>query len=186
MNTVTAPTPAAWRAWLAQNSQSEKEVWLIIHNKDSGVPSIRYHESIEHALCYGWIDSHTRKHDAGSIRLRFTPRRPQSTWSRVNRDRAAKMIAEGLMTAPGQAMIDLAQRTGTWQVVPDEAGSTAPDDLRTLLDRHGAAGQNFDRFPPSSKRMILEWIATAKKPETRQRRIERTVTLAGDNIRVLG
>jgi uncharacterized protein YdeI (YjbR/CyaY-like superfamily) len=183
MITVAARTATDWRAWLAEHGQSATEIWLVIHNKASGVPSVRYHESIEHALCYGWIDSHARKHDAGSVRLRFTPRRARSTWSAVNRERAARMISQGLMTEPGQAMIDLAKRTGTWQPLPDSAGSTIPDDLRTLLSGNPIAQGNFDGFPPSAKRLILEWIATAKRPETRQRRLERTVTLAAENLR---
>jgi uncharacterized protein YdeI (YjbR/CyaY-like superfamily) len=183
VSTFAASTTAQWRDWLARNCQSEKEVWLVIHHKDSGTPSVRYHEAIEHALCYGWIDSHARTHDADSSRLRFTPRKPRGTWSRVNRQRAAKMIALGLMTEHGQALIELAKANGTWQVVPDEASVAVPDDLRELLDRNDAARRHFQSFPPSSKRLILEWIATAKRPETRRRRIDRTVELAAVNIR---
>jgi uncharacterized protein YdeI (YjbR/CyaY-like superfamily) len=181
INTVVASTTAEWRAWLARNCQSEREVWLVIRHKDSGTPSVRYHEAIEHALCFGWIDSHARKRDADSSLLRFTPRSPRSTWSRVNRERAANMIERGLMTEHGQAMIDLAKAKGTWQVLKDEDG--LPDDLRELLDGNTAARENFQRFPPSSKRLILEWIATAKRPETRQRRISQTVDLAAINVR---
>ncbi len=180
MKTFTATTTADWRTWLAQNCQSEKEVWLIIRHKDSGTPSPRYHEAIEHALCFGWIDSQAQKHDASSSRLRFTPRSPHSTWSRVNRQRAARMIEQGLMTTHGQAMIDLAKAKGTWEVLPNEA---IPDDLQELLNHNEAARANFEHFPPSSKRLILEWIATAKKSDTRQRRITQTVTLAAANIR---
>jgi uncharacterized protein YdeI (YjbR/CyaY-like superfamily) len=183
VTTFYARTPTDWRAWLAQNCQSEKEVWLVIHHKGSGTPSVRYHEAIEHALCYGWIDSHARKRDPDSSQLRFTPRNPRSTWSRVNRQRAAKMIELGLMTEHGQAMIEHALATGTWQVLPDDEGSAMPDDLRELLDRNEAARAYFQGFPPSSKRLILEWIATAKRPETRQRRIAQTVDLAAVNIR---
>lgn len=183
VNTVFASTAADWRAWLARHSRSEREVWLVIYRKGSGTPSVRYHEAIEQALCYGWIDSHARRHDADSTRLRFTPRNPRSTWSRVNRERAARMTELGLMTEHGRAMIDLAQARGTWQVLPDAAGSTVPEDLRALLDRNAAARRNFQNFPPSSKRLILEWIATAKRPETRRRRISRTVELAAMNIR---
>jgi uncharacterized protein YdeI (YjbR/CyaY-like superfamily) len=178
-----ASTTADWRAWLAQNCQSEKEVWLVIYHSDSGTPSVRYHEAIEHALCYGWIDSQARKRDADSSCLRFTPRSPHSTWSRVNRQRAARMIELGLMTEPGQALIELARASGTWQVLPDAESSAIPDDLRELLDRNEAARRNFENFPPSSKRLILEWIVTARKPDTRQRRINQTVTLAEVNIR---
>lgn len=183
MNTFLASAPADWRAWLARNHRSEKEVWLVIHHKDSGTPGVRYHEAIEHALCYGWIDSHARKRDADSSHLRFTPRSPRSTWSRVNRRRAAKMIELGLMTEHGQALIDLARANGTWQVLTDAESSAVPDDLRESLDRNEAARANFQKFPPSSKRLILQWIATAKRPETRRRRIDRTVDLAAVNIR---
>jgi uncharacterized protein YdeI (YjbR/CyaY-like superfamily) len=183
VKTFLASTTADWRAWLAQNCQSEKEVWLVIYHSDSGTSSVRYHEAIEHALCYGWIDSQARKRDADSSCLRFTPRRPHSTWSRVNRQRAARMIELGLMTEPGQALIELARASGTWQVLPHAESSAIPDDLRELLDRNEAARKNFQNFPPSSKRLILEWIVTARKPDTRQRRINQTVTLAEVNIR---
>jgi uncharacterized protein YdeI (YjbR/CyaY-like superfamily) len=138
---------------------------------------VRYHEAIEQALCFGWIDSHARKHDEHSSRLRFTPRNPRSTWSAVNRQRAARMIEQGLMTERGQALIDLAKAGGTWT---DRA---VPDDLRVLLDGDPEAGRNFERFPPSAKRLILEWIAAAKRPDTRHRRLRRTVELAAVNVR---
>jgi uncharacterized protein YdeI (YjbR/CyaY-like superfamily) len=178
MSTVEARTTGDWRAWLAEHGESAKEVWLVLHHKDSDTPSPRYHEAIEHALCFGWIDGLHRKRDEHSSQLRFTPRSPRSTWSQVNRDRAADMITRGLMTDRGQATIDLAKDRGTWH-----AAESVPADLRELLDGNAAAARNFERFPPSSKRLILEWIATAKKPETRQRRVTRTVTLAADNVR---
>ena len=181
MSTVSASTSAEWRDWLAQNCRSEKEVWLVLHHKDSGTASVRYAEAIEQALCFGWIDGVHRKHDAHSSRLRFTPRTERSSWSRVNRERAARMIELGLMTEQGQAMIDLAMAKGTWQVLPDD--ESVPDDLCTLLDRNDDARNNFEAFPPSSRRLILEWIAKAKRPDTRQRRIERTVALAEVNVR---
>jgi uncharacterized protein YdeI (YjbR/CyaY-like superfamily) len=131
----------------------------------------------------GWIDSHARKNDANSSLLRFTPRGPRSTWSPVNRERAARMIELGLMTEQGQALIELARANGTWQVLSDAEAEAAPADLRELLENNPAARENFQNFPPSSKRLILEWIMTAKRPDTRQRRIDQTVTLAAQNIR---
>ena len=183
MNTFSASTTDDWRGWLARNCRSEKEVWLVIHHSGSGTPGPRYHEAVEQALCYGWIDSHQRQHDADSCILRFTPRKPRSTWSRVNRDRAAKMTEQGLMTRHGQALIDLAKADGTWQVVSDAHSSAIPPDLQELLDRKETARRNFHNFPPSSQRLILEWIAKARRPETRQRRISQTVSLAALNIR---
>lgn len=154
---------------LAQNGQSEKEIWLVIQHKDSPTASPRYHEAIEHALCFGWIDGLHRSHDADSSALRFTPRSPRSTWSRTNRERVQRMIEEGLMTEHGQRLTDLARRSGTWQVMPDQDSSSAPKDLQAHFERNPLAFENFQKFPPSSRRLILEWIAGAKRPQTRQR-----------------
>ena len=129
MKTFYASTAGEWRSWLAQNGGSEKEVWLVIYHSRSVTPGPRYHEAIEHALCYGWIDSQARRHGADSFVLRFTPRRPRSTWSRVNRERATRMTARGLMTSLGQAAIDLAKATGTWQVLSAADSSAIPSDL---------------------------------------------------------
>lgn len=115
MDVLEANTAAEWRAWLAGTDQAE--IWLVIQRKDSATPGMSYGEAIEHALCYGWIDSHARKRDADSWQLRFTPRTPRSAWSSVNRRRAAKMIEQGLMTERGQAVIDLAKAKGAWPVL---------------------------------------------------------------------
>ncbi|WP_154814186.1 YdeI/OmpD-associated family protein [Actinophytocola xinjiangensis] len=181
MDTVITDSATQWRDWLARNATTATEVWLVLRHKDSDAPGLGYPEAIEHALCYGWIDSVHVRRDEHTSRLRFTPRRARSTWSRVNRDRAARLIDLGLMTEHGQAAIDLAKQRGTWQIVPDE--NTVPPDLARSLDRNPVARANFDRFPPSSRRLILTWIATAKRPETRRRRIDRTATLAAANVR---
>jgi uncharacterized protein YdeI (YjbR/CyaY-like superfamily) len=114
MSAVLAGTAATWRDWLERNGRSGAEVWLVVCHKNSGTPGVRYHEAIEHALCYGWIDSQARKRDADSFYLRFTPRRPHSRWSRINRQRAAKMTGLGLMTEAGRSAIELAKADGTW------------------------------------------------------------------------
>jgi uncharacterized protein YdeI (YjbR/CyaY-like superfamily) len=183
VNTVIARTTAQWRAWLSENSRTENEVWLIIHHKDSETPGVRYHEAIEQALCFGWIDGLHRRRDTDSSQLRFTPRTPRSIWSRVNRRRAADMIEQGLMTEHGYAAIDLAKAKGTWENMANGDSAVVPGDLRAAFGRNDAARANFEKFPPSSTRLILEWIASARKPDTRQRRIERTVTLAAMNLR---
>jgi uncharacterized protein YdeI (YjbR/CyaY-like superfamily) len=108
-NTLCATNADEWREWLAENHRSEKEVWLVIYHKNSGTPNLRYDEAIEHALCFGWIDSLARKRDAESWMLRFTPRNPRSRWSEVNRRRAAKMLELGLMTEHGRALFEAAQ-----------------------------------------------------------------------------
>lgn len=158
-------TAAEWRAWLATHPDAT-EVWLDMSGLD-------YEQAVSHALCFGWIDG---LHRAG--RLRFTPRRPHSSWSALNRDRAARMIEQGLMTAAGQAVIDAAKANGTWHV-----DASVPPELQALLDADGTARSNFERFPPSTRRLILEWIATARRPVTRARRIARTAELAAQGVR---
>lgn len=178
-----APTTKAWRAWLAEHGKTKDAVFLIIYHKDSPTPSIGYKESIEHALCYGWIDSKAIKRDEESFYLTFTKRNPKSKWSTVNKERAARMIAAGLMRAEGQAMIDLAKETGAWDALEESGNAVIPDDLQKAFDDNQAAFENFDKFPPSSKRLILEWILNAKRPETREKRIAQSVEMASRNER---
>jgi uncharacterized protein YdeI (YjbR/CyaY-like superfamily) len=117
---LLAESAEDWRAWLAANGRITTEVWLVLHHQDSGVPGPRYHEAVEQALCFGWIDGLHRGRDANSSQLRFTPRTARSRWSRLNRQRAAKMIELGQMTEHGRAAIERAKAAGTWQVLPDE------------------------------------------------------------------
>jgi uncharacterized protein YdeI (YjbR/CyaY-like superfamily) len=180
---VTVGSADDWRDWLTRNGRTAKEAWLVLHHRDSRAPGLRYHEAVEQALCFGWIDGLHRSSGADSSLLRFTPRTARSRWSRVNRQRAARMIDLGQMTEHGLAAIDLAKAAGTWQVLPDEQRLTIPPDLQAQLDGDHAARANFASFPPSSRRLILEWIAMAKRPGTRRRRIEQTVSLAARNIR---
>jgi uncharacterized protein YdeI (YjbR/CyaY-like superfamily) len=112
---IYVQTRKEWRDWLQQNSQTEKSVWLILYHKKSKVESINLNDATEEALCFGWIDSLCKKRDFESFYLTFTPRNPKkSKWSQPNKDRAAKMIEQGLMTEYGQLMIDLAKENGKW------------------------------------------------------------------------
>ena len=111
---VQAETRLEWRQWLVANCQLKKVVCLIIHNKKSAAKSINYAESIEEALCYGWIDSKANRRDEVSFYLQFTPRKPKSNWSKPNVERVGRMIAEGLMTEHGQKLIDIAKTNGKW------------------------------------------------------------------------
>ncbi len=183
INTFYARTLKEWREWLEKNHHSENSVWLILYHKDSGKASIYYDESVEEAICFGWIDSIAHKRDDESKYQFFAKRKPKSNWSKANRERAEKMIDQKLMTPNGQKLIDLARKTGTWDALVDVQNSVIPDDLQEMLNQNLAALENFLAFPPSSKRIILEWILNAKKTETRQKRIEETVNLAAENIK---
>jgi len=183
IRTFHAKSRNEWRKWLEINNQSEKSVWLIIYHKDNRTKSVKYDEAVEEALCFGWVDSKPNKRDNESYYLFFAQRKPKSNWSKDNRLRAEKMIKAGLMTMNGQKLIDLAKQTGTWEALVDVQNSVIPADLQRLFDKNKSAYKNFQAFPPSSKRIILEWILNAKKPETRLKRIEETVDLAAKNIK---
>lgn len=174
-----AKTRKAWRTWLSKNHDTEQAVWLIMYHMSSETRSIYYADAVEEALCFGWIDSTAIKRDTESRYQYFTRRKPKSNWSRVNRERVERMIAEGLMTPAGQAMIDIAKKSGTWEVDND----TLPPDLQAALDKNKKAREYFMAFPPSSKQIILTWVANAKRPETREKRIAETVSMAARNER---
>ena len=180
---VYAKNRNEWRKWLEQNHAKENNTWLIMYNKSSGIPTLSNEEAVEEALCFGWIDSKANKRDSESKYQYFAKRKPKSAWSKINRDRVTKLKKAGKMTPAGQAMIDLAKKSGTWTALEDIDSITIPSDLQTALMRNKTAMKNFEAFPPSSKKIILLWISTAKKHETRQQRIEQTVTLAAQNIR---
>jgi uncharacterized protein YdeI (YjbR/CyaY-like superfamily) len=182
-NTFHATSRKEWRKWLQKNSQSEKSVWLIIYHKTSETKSVYYEEAVEEAICFGWIDSIAHKRDEESKYQFFAQRKPKSNWSKLNRERAEKMIAQKLITPAGQALIDLAKQNGTWDALVDVQNSVVPADLQKLFHKNKTAFKNFQAFPPSSKRIILEWILNAKKPETRLQRINQTIELAARNIK---
>ena len=171
----------AWRKWLAANYTSTEPVCLVVFNKKSKTPNIAYDEAVEEALCFGWIDNKGMKRDEESMYLQFCPRKEKSNWSKLNRDRAGKMIREGLMTGAGQTFIDIAKSSGKWDASVD--ADVIPSDLQKVFDKKKKAFQNFQSFAPSSQRLIIQWIIDAKKAETRQQRIEKTVSLAAQNIK---
>lgn len=183
IQTFHAETRTDWRSWLEENHQSEKSVWLIIYRKESDTPSVYYPEAVDEALCFGWIDSKPNKRDENSYYQFFSKRNPKSNWSKVNKDKVAKLIAQELMQPEGYQMIELAKQNGTWTALDEVENITIPDDLQELFSTNKTAFDHWEKFPRSSKRGILEWIMNAKKPETRQKRIEETVSLAADNIK---
>ncbi|SFD59914.1 hypothetical protein SAMN05518672_102556 [Chitinophaga sp. CF118] len=117
---IYAETRSDWREWLKQNSRNEKSVWLILYHKKSKVQSVSNSDAVEEALCFGWIDSLKKKRDPESFYLTFTPRNPKSTWSKINRERAEKLIDKRLMTEHGQKLIDVAKNTGRWEIIEVE------------------------------------------------------------------
>lgn len=182
-NSTHPTTRAEWRAWLVQNHTQDEGVWLISYKKATGKPYVTYDEAVEEAICFGWVDSKVNRLDEERTMQWFAPRRPSSGWSRSNKQRVEKMIAAGQMTAAGLAKIEAAKADGSWSVLDAVENLEIPQDLAAALASYDAAEANFEAFPRSVKRSILEWIATAKRPATRAKRIEETARLAQDNIR---
>lgn len=182
-NALHCSNRKAWRKWLEQNHQAEKSVWLIIYHKGSTKNSVQHEEAVEEALCFGWIDSVAHKRDGESKYQYFAQRKTKSNWSKANRERANKMIAQGKMMPAGKKLIEVAKKSGAWEALVDVQNSVIPDDLQQLFDKNKIAHKHFLAFPPSSKRIVLEWILNAKKPETRLKRMEETVRLAAKNIK---
>jgi len=182
-NSFHPKTRAEWRVWLEENHEKEEGVWLISFLKITGKKRVEYDESVEEALCFGWIDSRPQKLDAERTMLYFSPRKPKSGWSRLNKVRIEKLIAEGLMHPSGQAKIDAAIADGSWTKLDAVEDLTIPEDLLKALQEYPDALANFEAFPKSARRGILEWIAQAKKADTREKRVNETARLAQDNVR---
>jgi uncharacterized protein YdeI (YjbR/CyaY-like superfamily) len=183
VKTFHAVDRAVWRDWLEENHQKEKGLWLIIYKKKSQVPSVFYDEAVDEALCFGWIDSKPNKRDAESYFQYFSQRSPKSNWSKVNKDKIARLETEGKIHTSGYEMIRIAKEDGTWDALNDVENLIIPPDLATELQKYEHAKSNFENFPRSVKRGILEWIFNAKRPATREKRILETAALAEQNIR---
>ncbi len=172
-----------WRAWLAEHHQTAPGVWVVTYKKTSGGPHVSYDDIVDEAIAHGWVDSRPASLDAERSQILITPRKPTSKWSRVNKQRVALLTAAGQVTPAGQAAVDRAKHNGTWTALDAIEDLHEPDDLRAALDRDRDARQFWDGFPRSTRRAILEWIANAKTPATRERRITETATLAAKDIR---
>ena len=180
---VAARDRAEWRAWLEANHASAPGVWLVYGKKDGGLPSVTYAEAVEEALCFGWVDSRPNVVDERRYKQLFSPRKPRSPWSKINKRRVERLIAEGRMAPAGLAVVEAARADGSWHAYDAVEELTMPDDLAAALAADERARGHFAAFPPSSKKNILWWIGSAKRPETRARRIAETVRLAHEDRR---
>lgn len=182
-NSVHPQCRAEWRAWLAKHHTRQQGIWLIRYKKATGKPHLDYDESVEEALCFGWIDSKPNKLDDERSLLWFAPRKPRTGWSKLNKERVDRLIQQGLMMPSGFAKVEAAKQDGSWNALDAIEALEIPPDLEQALAMYTNAQPNFEAFPKSAKRGILEWIAAAKRPETRAKRIHETARLAAENIR---
>ena len=182
-NSVHPRSRAEWREWLETHHDRDEGVWLITFKKGTGEPRVEYVETVEEALCFGWIDSKPGKLDERRSMLYFSPRKPRSGWAATNKRRIERLLADGLMRPAGLAKVEQAKRDGSWERLDSIEALEIPDDLAQALSAFPDARRFFDAFPKSVKRGILEWIVLAKRPETRAKRIEETARLASENRR---
>jgi uncharacterized protein YdeI (YjbR/CyaY-like superfamily) len=176
MKTLSVRTPGQWRKWLAAHHDSESEVWLICHKRDTGVASIDYKDALDEALCFGWIDSLVRRLDEGRFARKFTPRRADSRWSAINRKRYAELKAEGRIKPPGRARPPT--RRGYGPRPPRlSLPSKLPSYIQAALRGHPTARRNFEALSPAQRRRYFAWIESAKREETRLRRLKEAIRL---------
>jgi len=177
VKTLKAEDRDAWGLWLRENHEAEREVWLLFYKKHAGKRSVSYDEAVEVALCYGWIDSIIRRVDDESYAQKFTPRKPGSTWSESNLARMKRLIDQGRVTDTGMTVY-----TNRSPERPDteklrERSLDVPSDFEASLKGNKLAWKNFQHFPPSHRKQYLLWIMSAKRPETRQKRILEAVNM---------
>jgi len=174
---------AAWRRWLSERHQQRDAIWLVFHKKTSDGASPSYEEAVEEALCFGWIDSTVNRLDERRSLQLFAPRKPRSTWSRSNKDRVARLESEGRLAPAGIATIEVAKANGFWTALDAVERLEEPPELAAALDADDAARENWNGFSASSRKAILWWVTSAKRPETRAKRIEQTARMAAKGLR---
>jgi uncharacterized protein YdeI (YjbR/CyaY-like superfamily) len=175
-----------WRRWLETHHDKKSEIWLIHCKQHSAKPGVRHEEAVEEALCFGWIDGQLKKVDDEKYRLRYSPRRPKSPWSRINRDKAEKIIQSGQMTAAGLARIEEAKKAGLWQrAYTNKARERMQSDLKAALLKNERAWNNFRKFANTYRNMYIGWVISAKTMETRKTRIDKIVAQASRNKKLI-
>ncbi len=177
---------AAWRAWLEANHATVRGAWLVTWRSSSGRQRLDYEAAIEEALCFGWVDGTAGTVDAERGKLYFSQRRPRSVWAATNKARVERLIASGRMQPAGLAVIERAKADGSWSVLDGPERLEVPPDLAAALDANPPAADRFAAFPPFARKLMLSWVATAVRPETRASRIEQIAVKAARNERAQG
>lgn len=164
-----------WRQWLEKNHREKKAVWLVQYRLSTNVPSLSWSEAVDEALCFGWIDSTRKTVDESSFMQLFTRRKANSTWSKINKDKIRRLVADGLMTQAGHESIETAKQNGYWTLMDEVEELIIPEDLEEAFDKYQGSRDYFLGLSRSVRKMMLHWIVLAKLPETRQKRIAEIV-----------
>ncbi|MDR7130565.1 uncharacterized protein YdeI (YjbR/CyaY-like superfamily) [Algoriphagus sp. 4150] len=173
----------SWRKWLDKNHLSKQAVWLVFYKKSSAKQSISWNEAVDVALCFGWIDSKKIKIDEETSHQFFSRRKPNSTWSKINKEKVQKLIDNGLMTSAGYQSIEIAKQNGSWTILDEVEELIIPQNLEKAFNKHKGSKDFFLSLSKSTRKIILSWITLAKREETRQKRIDEVVESARQNLK---
>jgi len=182
MEELTFETREDFRRWLEHHHDKAKGVWVVYYKKHTNIPSVRYDEAVEEALCYGWIDSKVQTMDELRYKQVYTPRNPKSLWSELNKQRIKKMTESGKMMPAGLKAVEEGKKSGQW----DKAYMTRtppemPEYLKTALQQNPQAWENFNNFAPSYRATYIHWVMLAKRQSTRNDRIAKVVEHSSNN-----
>ena len=183
--TTHPKTRSQWRKWLEKNHSSSPGIWMIYYKKETGKRKFDMSEAVEEALCFGWIDSIAQKLDDERTMQKFTPRKPKSVWSKINKQRIEKLIKQKLMTPAGMNIMEAAKINGSWDTLTNTdlhaENHSMPDELLKAFSKNKKALKNFQAFAPGYRKRFLFWIDSAKTPETKATRIKQTLRMAEAN-----
>jgi uncharacterized protein YdeI (YjbR/CyaY-like superfamily) len=168
-----------WREWLENNHHTEQSIWLIQKKKGSQQPTISWSESVDEALCFGWIDSTRKSVDSETFMQFFGKRKPKSVWSKINKAKVEQLIADGLMAQAGLDSIEIAKQNGSWSILDDVEELMIPKDLEESFASQSGSKDFFLSLSKSVRKAILQWVVLAKRADTRQKRISEVVESAG-------
>ena len=182
MNSFCPENQDEWRAWLKENHLAEDFVWLIFYKKSSPNYNLSWSDAVDQALCFGWIDSTKKSIDDEKYMQYFCKRKPKSNWSKVNKEKIKRLVEQGLMEEAGSRSIEVAKTNGSWSFLDAIEALEVPDDLTAELAKHPGAGDYFAGLSKSAKKMLLYWVASAKRPVTRQKRVVDVATCASQGL----
>jgi uncharacterized protein YdeI (YjbR/CyaY-like superfamily) len=172
LTTLDIRSRQQWRKWLEKNHSSSRGIWLVFHKEHTGVPSIAYEDSVREALCFGWIDSIIKRLDDDRYVRKFTPRKPGSKWSGINRKRWQELQAAGLLASAGVSAAPTDDRYAPLPEIPE-----LPSYISKALKANPEAWRCFQELAPTYRRQFVGWIHTARRPETREKRIRESIIL---------
>lgn len=168
-----------WRQWLEESHQYKQSIWLVYYAKKSNIPSISWREAVDEVLCFGWIDSTTKKVDESSFIQYFSKRKPKSIWSKINKDIVQILIDTDRMTKAGFECIEIAKENGSWTILDEVEELIIPNDLEKAFEIHNGSKDYFLSLSKSTRKILLSWVVLAKRQETRQRRIDEVAESMG-------